>query len=612
MLQTTATPLTGRLDWAKHSRLEHVALGAILVLSAFLNLFRLNHVGRNGLGNPYYAAGVQSMLESWHNFFYLAFDPAGFLALDKAPLAMWVQAASAKLFGFHGLSLLVPQAMAGVLSVYVLYRLVRRAYGVAAALIAALALAVMPISVVTNRTNFPDPWLVLTLLLAAWVMMRAVETGALGPLLAAAALVGVGFNIKMLQILLVVPALAVLYLACSPLRWRRRLAQAGLALLVAVTVSLPWVLAVELTPPGQRPYVGGSTTNSVIDLIFRYNGVERLWGEDFSFFLGPPGPLRLFNGQLGGQVSWLLPLAVVGALAAAWQVRGQRGSAFRASRRGQALILWSAWLVPQIVYFSVSTFYHRYYLVTMAPAIAALTGIGAAALWPAVKSPGRHRGWGFLGLVGCGAVQALILLPYPAWAAGLLSLVLGLCLAILLVPFLERRFQIHAMQPWIKAVYGASVLALFVAPTVWSVLPVVTCQDMTLPAAGPQARPCRHSQVESFLDRDLVAYLEQHRDGAQYLAATYDLGIAEMGILETGEPFMALGGYRGRDPILTVDQFAQLVAEGRVRYFLILLDGGERGPEQEAILEWVEIHCPPVPIEVEGIDVLGPCLADQE
>ena len=275
--------------WLKGERLERLALGGILLVAGFLTLFHLDRVGVNGFGNAYYAAGVQSMLTSWQHFFYLAFDPAGFLALDKAPLALWIQALSARIFGFHGLSLLLPQALAGILSVYVLYRPVRRMSGSAAGLVAALTLAVMPVSVVTQRTNFPDALLILTLLLATWAVVRAVEEGSLRWLLVGAALVGVGFNIKMLQVLLVVPALVVFYLVGSPLPWRERLKHSGLAFLVAVAVSAPWVLAVELTPAERRPYVGGSMMNSVVELIFVYNGIARLWSEDFSSYLGAPG-----------------------------------------------------------------------------------------------------------------------------------------------------------------------------------------------------------------------------------------------------------------------------------------------------------------------------------
>lgn len=370
---------------------ERLALAGILLLSTFLNLYRLHTVGINGIGNYYYAAAVQTMLTSWHHFFYLCVDPAGFVSLDKPPLAYWIQAASARVFGFRGLSLLMPQVIAGVVSVYVLYRLVRRSHGEWPALFAALALAVTSISVVTNRSNTAESLLVLVLLLASWAVLRAVEQGSRRWLLLAAALVGVGFNLKMLQLLLVAPALVALYLVASPWPWRRRLLNAGWAVLVALLVAMPWMLAVELTPPGQHPYMGGSRNNSVLDLIIGYNGLARLWGENWAFYLGVPGPLRLFNDKLGGQASWLLPLILVGLPAALWQLGRQPKPGAQRSRRRNALILWSAWLVFQAVYFSISTFYHTYYLSLCAPAIAALAGISAEALWTAWRTGGWAR-----------------------------------------------------------------------------------------------------------------------------------------------------------------------------------------------------------------------------
>lgn len=189
---------------------------AILQLSAFLNLYRLNLVGQNGLGNTYYAAAIQSMLTSWHNFFYLSVDPAGFVSLDKAPLAFWIQASMAKIFGFSGLPMLLPQALAGIASVYIVYRLVRRSYGELAALLSALALAVMPVSMVIQRNNAPDGLMILVLLLAAWTLTRSIEKGALRWLLGSGTLVGIAFNIKMLQILLVIPAFVVLIFGHLP------------------------------------------------------------------------------------------------------------------------------------------------------------------------------------------------------------------------------------------------------------------------------------------------------------------------------------------------------------------------------------------------------------
>src|SRR5215472_13957763 len=298
------------------------ALALIAVVASFCDFFQL---WRNGYGNLYYAAAIRSMLESWHNFFFVSFDPGGFVTVDKPPLGFWIQAASAKLFGFSAFSILLPEALAGVLSVLVLYVLVRRVFGPAAGLLAALFLAITPVSVVTNRNNTIDSLLVLTVLLAAYAVMRAVEAGSLRWLLLSAVLVGLGVNIKMLEAYLVVSALALVYLLGAPLGWWKRLWHLAVAGLAMLAVSLSWVLAVDLTPASARPYVGSSGSNSELALALGYNGIERLLGNLFrlqsatansSTFVftggaaggtggasenGAAGFFRLLNAQLGGQ-----------------------------------------------------------------------------------------------------------------------------------------------------------------------------------------------------------------------------------------------------------------------------------------------------------------------
>ncbi|HEY6674298.1 MAG TPA: glycosyltransferase family 39 protein, partial [Rubrobacteraceae bacterium] len=332
-----------------------LALAAILVLSAFLNLYNLTG---EGYSNDYYSAAVKNMLTSWSNFFFVSFD-AGFVSVDKPPLGLWVQAASAYLFGFNGLALLLPQAIAGVLSVAVLYHLVRRTFDPVAGLLSALALAVTPIMVATSRNNTMDMLVVLAVLLAAWAFIVAAEKGSLGSLLVGAAIVGLGFNVKTLQAFLVLPALYLLYLLTARTTWRRRFVHLAAATVVLFAVSLSWAVAVDLTPEDQRPYVGGSNGDSALDLAFGYNGAERLLGRSDGpggppgggkagdgkaaqqssakggvaggpggpggggpggvGENGEPGPLRLLNQQNAGQIGWLLPLAVVGLLTAGWQ-----------------------------------------------------------------------------------------------------------------------------------------------------------------------------------------------------------------------------------------------------------------------------------------------------
>jgi len=273
--RTATLPRVTTVPWYR------LALGAVLALAAALNLWALD---REGYANGYYAAAVKSMLLSWHNFFFVSFDPGGFVTIDKPPLGFWIETASAKLFGFSGVSLLLPEALAGVLSVAVLYRLVARAWGRGAGLLAALFLAVTPVSVVTSRNNTIDSLLVLTVLLGAWAATKSAETGRLRWLLACAALVGLGFNIKMLQAYLVVPAFGLVYLSSAPGRLRRRIGHLALAVVALLTVSLSWAVAVDLTPATLRPYVGSSGTNSELNLALGYNGLSRLLGGS-----GTPG-----------------------------------------------------------------------------------------------------------------------------------------------------------------------------------------------------------------------------------------------------------------------------------------------------------------------------------
>src|SRR5437660_6168926 len=249
----------GKNDWPPIWR--RLALAVVMLISIFMNFYQ---PGQNGFGNLYYASAIRSMLDSWHNFFFVSFDPGGFVSIDKPPLGFWLQAASAKIFGFTPFSVLLPQALAGVLSVLLLYHLVRRHFGVVAGLLAALALALSPISVVTNRNITIDSTLALTLLLGAWTVLRAAETGRLRWLLLAAALVGLGFNIKMLEAYLVVPAFGVLYLLAAPKSLWKRIGHLALALVVLLAISASWIVAVDLTPASQRPYVDSTQDNSEI------------------------------------------------------------------------------------------------------------------------------------------------------------------------------------------------------------------------------------------------------------------------------------------------------------------------------------------------------------
>ncbi|GHO80734.1 dolichyl-phosphate-mannose--protein mannosyltransferase [Ktedonobacter sp. SOSP1-85] len=630
---------------------SRIALGTIMLISIFMNFFQL---GANGFGNLYYAAGVKSMGDSLHNFFFVSFDPGGFVTIDKPPLGFWLQVISTKIFGFTSFALLFPQALAGVLSVAILYWLVRRHFGVVAGLLAALALAISPISVVTNRNNTIDSTLTLVMLLGAWAVLRAAETGRLRWLLLSALAVGLGFNIKMLESYLVVPAFGLLYLLAAPHSIGKRILHLLLAGVVMAVLSLSWLVAVDLTPASQRPYVGSSQTNSEIELAFGYNGASRLLGRfggaggfggngnrtrtgtdgqgtgnqngfpgngqggipggtngsgtpdlppnvgqggQFGgngggmFGTGNPGPLRLFESALGSQIAWLLPAAILGALALAFQRRLR----FQGDRQQQALVLWGMWLLTEGIFFSVAGFFHQYYMTTMAPAICALFGIGLVVMWKDFRASG-WRGWLLpLALALTAVEQIYILQSYPSWSQFLTPLIAVLSivtLGVLLAYRLAPRIRVQAPNVRVLSlVLALGVLVLLITPTIWAAIPVIQNTASQLPVAGPSqgndfARnaggPAGGDGV-STSDQALISYLVAHQGNAKYLVATPSSNTANSIILSTNKAVMAMGGFSGSDPILTTSQLSSLVKNGTVRFFL--LSSGRGGSLPEQILE---------------------------
>ncbi len=584
-----------------------LALGVVLLTSIFVNFYQL---GQNGFGNLFYAAGVRSMVDSLHNFFFVSYDPGGFVTVDKPPLGFWLQAISVKIFGFTPFSIFLPQALAGVLAVLVLFCLVRRHFGIVAGLLAALALALSPLSVVTARNNTIDSTLVLVLLLGAWAMMLAAETGRWRWLLLSSALIGLGFNIKMLEAYLVLPAFGLLYLLTAPRAFWMRCGQLLVAVLVLLTVSLSWAVAVDHTPASQRPYVGSSKDNSEISLAFGYNGIDRLLGRfgfnravsdetgqsvsierqgetDFEglpfagspaelwrrgrgagFGAGTPGPLRLFTEQLGGQISWLLPIALLGMLALAWQYRPN----VRRNRQQQSLLLWGVWLLTMGVFFSISQFFHQYYMTTFAPAICALFGAGLVVMWQDYRH-GGWRGWLLpLALVATAAQQIFFIASNPAWGSWLIPLIALPCALVALLLSVARVLARLEISPRVLIpALGLGVAALLLTPAIWSAQPALQNMAISTPSAGP-ARRFGFGDFRDAMNNSspaLISYLEAHQGNAKFLLAVPSSMSANSIILATNRPVMALGGFAGSDPILTPSQLASLVAGGTVRFFLL-------------------------------------------
>jgi len=348
-----------------------------------------------GSGNSYYAAAVKAATKSWRAFFFGSIDPGNFITIDKPPAALWVQALSGRLFGYSSWSMLVPEAAMGVTSVLVLHRLVRRWAGNLAAHLSALALALTPVAVLMFRFNNPDAFLTLLCVLAAWALWSAVETGRTRWLVVAAGLVGLAFDTKMLQAFLVVPPFVLVYLVAGPPRLGKRLLQLAAAAGTLLVAGGWWVAVVALWPTASRPYIGSTTNNSILSLVFGYNGLSRILGGSGGgpagaggggpTFGGAAGWGRLFNTIVGGQISWLIPLAGAGLAAGLWLTR--RGP--RTDRGRAGWMLWGLWGLGCLATFSLAKgIFHPYYTVQLAPAVASLAGGGSVALWHLGQ---RHR-----------------------------------------------------------------------------------------------------------------------------------------------------------------------------------------------------------------------------
>jgi len=465
------------------SRRRRVELGGLLLATAVLYLWALD---RSGWANTFYSAAVQAGTRSWKAFFFGSSDASNFITVDKPPLSLWPMEIASRIFGLSSWSVLVPQALEGVASVALLYAAVGRWFGSRAGLLAGAVFALTPVATLMFRFNNPDALLVLLLTAAAYCTVRALEGGSTRWLLGVAALVGTGFLTKYLQAYLVVPAFAGVYLLAAPVSLRRRLRQLAAAAGVLVASSAWWLGIVELVPARDRPYVGGSQDNNVFNLIFGYNGFGRITGNETGSVTGaatgagvwgPTGWDRLFLPSMGGQISWLIPAALILSVAALVAI----GGAPRTHRMRAALLLWGGTLAVTAVVFSFAKgIIHPYYTVALAPAVGALVAMGAAVLWPL-----RSAVWVrcvFAGtLLATSAWSYVLLDRSPGWNPWLRDAVLvaGVIAALVLLasPRLGRTLRPAAVSLGLAAALGG--------PLAYSLATAGTAYAGALPSAGP-------------------------------------------------------------------------------------------------------------------------------
>jgi 4-amino-4-deoxy-L-arabinose transferase-like glycosyltransferase len=557
---------------------------ALLVISALAALAYSWQAGSTI--EIFYAAAVRSMSQSWHNFLFGAFDPSGTITVDKLPGALWVQALSVRLFGFHVWSLMLPQAVEGVLTVLVLYHAVRRLAGPLAGLGASVVLAASPATVTLDRGNIPDSLMILLLVLAADATVTAILTGRWRSAVLVGVWVSLAFQAKMIEAWLVLPALVLAYLVAGRgSSWQRigRLAAVGAT---TVVLSLSYMTFVTLTPASQRPYVDGSTTNSVYQQVFDYNGFSRVGQESPNQVLGrtlgtplfsqaepPPAWNRLLTRSYGRDTGWLLPAAVIAA--AGILVARRRRPRTDLPRSGA--LLWGSWLLVLAVVFTVSTTMNSYYAGALSPAVAGLLGIGTALAW-------ERRGEARVAAVAAGTV--LITVGYAAWilptrGTGLPSglavaaIVLGL-LAVLALAWSALRSR---ERP--SAVPEAAV-AVMLAGAALLLVPAVAGASVVVEGLGPFDTPFQSANVTAFLRNVFappqhappgLAAIQVARRGAPDLMAAQTSAVAAPFIYATGEEVLPLGGYTGTIPAPSVATTRALVADGAFHLALIAAPG---------------------------------------
>ena len=581
------------------------ALLGLLALTAAAYLWNLS---ASGWANSFYSAAVQAGSQSWSALFYGASDAAGSITVDKPPASLWVMALSVRIFGLSSWSILVPQVLMGVASVALVHASVKRHWGAGAGLLAGAVLALTPVAVLMFRFNNPDALLVLLMTAAAWATVHAIERGSIRWFALVGALIGLGFLTKTLQVLLVVPFLGIAFLVAADTTLRRRvigsLAGVGTMLLAAGW----WVAIVELVPESMRPYIGGSQTNSFLELTFGYNGLGRINGEETGSVgggngWGQTGLFRMFESGSGGQISWLIPSALVLLAVGLWL----RGRSPRTDVRRAAYLVWGGWLVVTMLVFSfMAGIFHDYYTVALAPAVAVLVGAGAAEAWER-----REESVGSVPLAvatAAAGVWGFVLLSRTTEYGWLRVAVLAVGLAAVFLLLVIARVHVRA----VPIIAAAAIAAGLAGPAAYSATTLAEGHSGSIVTAGPSTggpggggarggapgggggapdggRPQaaggtgtgtgtgtggtpQGGGMGGLLDAstpstEVVAALSADADSYTWVAAA--IGSQNAAGLQLGSelPVMAIGGFNGSDPSPTLEQFQEYVAQGRIHYF---------------------------------------------
>ncbi len=639
----------GRRRWLV-SHPDRWGLGILLAATATLYLWSLS---TNGYANSFYSAAIQAGSQSWKAWFFGSSDAANSITVDKPPVSLWIPGIAVRIFGLNSWSILIPQALMGVASVALLHLIVKKYLGAPAGLLAGATLALTPVAALMFRFNNPDALLVLLMIGAVWATLKGVEDGRIRWMVLTGALVGIGFLTKQLQVFLVIPPLAITYLAFGAHTPRKRLGHL-IAALVAMLVSAGWwVLAVTLWPKNSRPYIGGSQHNSILELTFGYNGFGRLTGNETGStggggarraigetvvnggfgargpggrggMWGETGFFRMFQPEQGGQIAWLIPTALILGVAALVLC----GRSSRTSMRRALISVWMLWLLTTMVVFSyMSGIFHAYYTVALAPAVAALIGAGGIMCFRA-----RAQIWVRTVLAAAVAVtggMSFFLLDrssdFVPWLRWVVIVAAVIAVVVVLVPRLGRGAAIAA---------GVAIVMGLAGPAAYALDTVSTAKTGSIVTAGPSqggfgpggmggrrggvpggfgpggfggqrqggltpggfggmGGPGGGLLAGSRPTAEMITVLETDADSYTWVAAAIGSNSASGYQLATQRSVMPIGGFNGSDPSPTLAQFQDYVTHGKIHYFI---GGGRMGGGMNAegtatqISEWVIAH----------------------
>ncbi len=565
------------------------SVAALLLGTGVLYLWNL---AESGWGNDFYAMAAQAGTWSWKALFFGSLDPGNVVTVDKPPFSLWVMGLSGRIFGFSSWSVLMPNALAGVGSVGLLYLAVRRFSGPGAGLLAGAALALTPVAALMFRYDNPDAFLVLLLVAGAYCVVRALENASTKWLLLAGVAIGFGFLDKMLQAFLVLPAFVLVYAFAAPTSLRRRVGQLFAAAGAVLVSAGWWVLVVALWPVADRPYISGSTDNSVLELAFGYNGLGRIFGEGRGGgralpagggrgggFGGEAGLTRLFGGEFGGEASWLLPAALIGLVAGLWFTR----RAPRTDRTRAALLLCGGWMVVTALVFSyMSGIIHPYYTVALVPGIAGTLAISARELW---RGRANFVARTVLALmVAVSAVWGFVLLARtPEWQPWIRYTLLVLGAVAVLALLFGRARPVVAVIGLCGVLLGTASFTLATASTAHS-------------GGTPSSGPASTNRGSGQSSAEVTALLKGTT--TKWAAAQSGAMQSARLALSSGRPVLAIGGFSGGDPAPTLAQFKQYVADGDIAYYVAGGRGGfggGRGTSGE-IESWVQENFTPATV----------------